>query len=233
MSRAEAPGRAAHAASSVERQRQETAAQRQRDDEQRRQQAEAARQKQQQEAALKVVPVAVPQEQACKQDAEELARLRASQDKDAAIRFKSTLACTRLRPQVVRLLESLGVTEEASSRSPEASSVPRRVVIGPAAADQAPAQPSLDEQRQKAEAERQRLDREAALQRVEPAMSPEEACKRDGQKLTRLRTSQAQMRSFASNANSAASGCGRRWCVCGKASLISAALAGAAPHCPH
>ena len=51
----------------------------------------------------------VTQEQICKHDQETLARLRASQLPDEVIRFEHELGCERLRPQVVRLRESLGV----------------------------------------------------------------------------------------------------------------------------
>lgn len=51
----------------------------------------------------------VTQEQICKHDQERLARLRASQLPDEVIRFEHELGCERLRPQVVRLRESLGV----------------------------------------------------------------------------------------------------------------------------
>jgi Caspase domain len=50
-----------------------------------------------------------PQEQICKHDQERLARLRATQVPDDVIRFEHELGCERLRPQVTRLRESLGV----------------------------------------------------------------------------------------------------------------------------
>ena len=50
----------------------------------------------------------IQQDQACKRDAEMLAHLRASQARDEVIRFELALGCERLRPQVVRLRESVG-----------------------------------------------------------------------------------------------------------------------------
>ena len=46
-------------------------------------------------------------EQACKQDAERLARLRASRSLEEIAKFVRELSCERLRPQVLRLRESV------------------------------------------------------------------------------------------------------------------------------
>jgi Caspase domain len=53
-------------------------------------------------------PTPITQEDACKRDDERLARLRTSPARDEVIRFERELGCERLRPQVVRLRESLG-----------------------------------------------------------------------------------------------------------------------------
>jgi hypothetical protein len=60
------------------------------------------------DASARVVPSSIPQEQICKRDEERLTRLRASAARDEVIRFERELGCERLRPQVVRLRESLG-----------------------------------------------------------------------------------------------------------------------------
>lgn len=70
--------------------------------------ADAEPQKQELDTSAKVTP-SVPQEQVCKQDQERLTHLRASQAPDEVIRFEHELGCERLRPQVMRLRESLGV----------------------------------------------------------------------------------------------------------------------------
>ena len=46
--------------------------------------------------------------QACKRDAEELARIRANPDRDSATRFARELKCEQLRAQAARLLDSVG-----------------------------------------------------------------------------------------------------------------------------
>jgi hypothetical protein len=46
--------------------------------------------------------------QACKRDAEELARIRANLDRESAIRFAHELKCEDLRAQAARLLDSVG-----------------------------------------------------------------------------------------------------------------------------
>lgn len=48
------------------------------------------------------------QDLACKREEEQLVRLRADRVRDDVVRFAGDLACERLRPQVQRLLESLG-----------------------------------------------------------------------------------------------------------------------------
>jgi uncharacterized caspase-like protein len=45
---------------------------------------------------------------ACKRDAAELARVRASPDRESALRFARELKCEDLRPQAARLLDSMG-----------------------------------------------------------------------------------------------------------------------------
>jgi uncharacterized caspase-like protein len=174
----------------LERERVEAAnAQRLRDEAQRRQQAEAERRKQEQEAALaRVAPPPAQQDLACKRETEQLARLRASQDGDEVILFERALTCEKLRPQVLRLRESLVGLEGTASRSTEAS--PSRLL---------PAEPSgqgsaplpQGQRRLTTEAERQRLPSEARLETV-PPVSREEACRRDTEKLARLRVTQSR-----------------------------------------
>lgn len=51
---------------------------------------------------------AAPVDDACKRDEEKLVRLRASPSLDQIVRFEQELRCTRLRPQIARLRESVG-----------------------------------------------------------------------------------------------------------------------------
>jgi uncharacterized caspase-like protein len=154
-----------------------------------RQQVEAERRKLDQEAALaRVAPPPVPQEFACKREAEQLARLRASQDGDEVIRFERALTCEKLRPQVLRLRESLVGRDEAS-RSPEVSRS-QPVLTQPSAQMSAPA--SQDDRRGTTESDQRRLQAEASLKPAPPTISPEEACRRDTEKLARLRVSQSR-----------------------------------------
>lgn len=59
------------------------------------------------DAAAKPAAPSLTQEQMCKRDEEQLARLRISQARDEVIRFEHELGCERLRLQVVRLRESV------------------------------------------------------------------------------------------------------------------------------
>src|SRR5262249_52480694 len=54
-----------------------------------------------------VQPAPLTREQICRRDEEKLVRLRASPARDDVIRFEHELGCERLRPQVLRLQESL------------------------------------------------------------------------------------------------------------------------------
>jgi hypothetical protein len=99
-------------------------------DEAARAKAEAVRQKQ---AGLTLTPSLVPQptdvqpapatqEQICKRDEERLVRLRASQARDEVIRFERELGCERLRPQVLRLRESISAGGDHGARRQPAAS---------------------------------------------------------------------------------------------------------------
>jgi uncharacterized caspase-like protein len=171
----------------LERERVEAAnAQRLHDEAQRRQQAEAERQKLEQQATLsRVPPPPEPQDLACKRETEQLARLRASQDGDEVIRFERALTCEKLRPQVLRLRESLVGTEGIASRSPELSHS-QPVMNEP------PTQVLPPQGERRGTAEDQRLPSEARFQSAPSPVSPEEACRRDGETLARLRISQSR-----------------------------------------
>jgi hypothetical protein len=134
---------------------------------------------------VKTAPVAtrLTQEQVCKRDADWLVRVRASQSLEEVISLERELGCERLRPQVLRLKESLGLDSPradapviASAGATRSSQVTPRSsvqVILPPAPAQAP-----DPASQGTRAE------------VQPATSLlDDACKRDEEKLVRLRAS--------------------------------------------
>jgi uncharacterized caspase-like protein len=138
--------------------------------------AEAERQKQQ---LTLVPPIAQPtnlqpalmtQEQACKRDEEKLVRLRATQVRDEVVRFARELGCERLRPQLLRLLESVSPERERDGLKVAQPSQAR----GPAPAADAGPQPP---------------ERETSAQ-VTPSLMQEQICKRDQERLARLRASQ-------------------------------------------
>jgi outer membrane protein OmpA-like peptidoglycan-associated protein len=80
-------------------------------------------------AAEKLLPAA--DEQTCKGDQERLVRLRATQSRDELIRFERELGCERLRPQLLRLEES--ILAQGERGEPDAAQRP------PAAQPPAPA----------------------------------------------------------------------------------------------
>ncbi len=55
-----------------------------------------------------VQPVSTPEDGGCKRDEEKLAHLRANPALDQIVKFEQELHCTRLRPQIARLRESVG-----------------------------------------------------------------------------------------------------------------------------
>jgi uncharacterized caspase-like protein len=162
----------------TERERSEREAVARRQAEEQRAKAEAERQKQAALAPLPqptyVAPAPMTQEQACKRDEERLVRLRASQVRDEVIRFERELGCERLRPQVVRLRESIAAEGERAER--EAAKLPQ-----------------TEPQRPKADAEPQRAaEREATVKAPPLSVPQDQACKRDEERLARLRASQAR-----------------------------------------
>lgn len=125
----------------------------------------------QKQAALIVAPPSqiqssapsVTQEQACKRDADRLARLRVSQAKEELIKFERELGCEKLRPQLLRLKESIGL----DSTRADAPVVPQP--IPPSTSQLAPAVTQVT-------APAEPLSAQA-----------NEACKRDEERLSRLR----------------------------------------------
>jgi len=121
------------------------------------------------------------------------------------MRFERELTCERLRQQVVRLRESVGGAEP--SASVERSQPPSGAM--PAASANAGV-------------ETQTREHEAGI-RAQPVAGPSpvvaapEACKRDEERLARLRASRSRDEVSGSSANSAAKNCDRRCCACGKA----------------
>jgi uncharacterized caspase-like protein len=171
----------------VEREQQEnTGLQRLLDEQRRLQAVEAERQRFEREKTVKTAPAPASQEQACRRDADILARLRASPVREDVIRFERELGCDRLRAQVLRLGESLGIDDKpAGVAQVPAPPRSRIAVIEPEGAELLANQRQHDDE-QKAEAERQRAQQLAAA----PPVSQEQACKLDAEKLTRLRASQ-------------------------------------------
>jgi hypothetical protein len=110
-------------------------------------------------------------QQICKHDEERLTRLRASLERDEVVRFEYELGCERLRPQVVRLRESISAEGERGDRG-------------------ARQQSQAEQRRPTADAEMQKPEREAAVRSAPPPMPPrEQICKHDEERLTRLRAS--------------------------------------------
>jgi len=118
-------------------------------------------------------PAPMTQEEACKRDDERLARLRASPARDDVIRFEHELGCERLRSQVVRLRESISAEGERGDH-------------------EGAQRPQADRPRSTADVGLQKPERDSFV-RVEPSsLPPEQICKRDEERLTRLRASPAR-----------------------------------------
>jgi hypothetical protein len=119
---------------------------------------------------VEVTASSMPQEQICKHDEERLARLRASQARDEVVRFERELGCERLRPQLLRLRESISAERERDGPQRPQSEQPRPT------ADAGPPTP----------------ERDASVQITPSPMPQEQICKRDQERLARLRASPAR-----------------------------------------
>ena len=106
-------------------------------------------------------------DEVCKRDEERLERLRNSPSSDEAARFANELGCETLRPQLSRLMESLGY----------AVSTPAIAEVSHGASADAPAT-----------SEAQRPAGPPSGTEVAPP-TPDEVCKRDEERLERLRNS--------------------------------------------
>ena len=69
-------------------------------------------------------------EDLCKQDRETLLRLRASPLAEDVGRFAMQLKCEELRPQVTRLMESVGAPQSPPTKSAEVGARPRPEASG-------------------------------------------------------------------------------------------------------
>jgi hypothetical protein len=168
------------AAVEAERQRLEAAAKREAQEQAHQAAVAAAKAERQEQARVTtgskstiLQPPRVPQEQACKRDEERLAHLRASPASDEVIRFERELGCERLRPQLLRLRESIFAEGERSRRD-----------FGSRAEVQSPS-PNADAQPQTPEPE-------VAAKVAPPSIPVDQACKRDAETLARLRVSQVR-----------------------------------------
>jgi hypothetical protein len=148
--------------------------------------------------APQVRPAAPPvltQEQVCKRDADRLVRVRASQAIEEVASFERELGCEKLRPQLLRLKESLGV--DGTRTDPQRPSQVASPVVTPPAQQTAPhvtvqvaelPQPQSQVRELPAVDSSQQSPR-AAVQPV--PTSGDDACKRDEEKLAHLRANPA------------------------------------------
>jgi hypothetical protein len=134
-------------------------------------------------------PAVLTQEQVCKRDTDWLVHVRASQSPEEVVALERELGCEKLRPQILRLKESLGVDSprvdsqvasvgngnvtRASQASPRSS-----VQVGalPQPQQQLPPSPAVDPASQDSRAQTQA-----------GGAPTDDACKRDEEKLARLR----------------------------------------------
>jgi hypothetical protein len=82
------------------------------------------------------LPPAATKEQVCKRESEALARLRANPTLQEVTRFSRELTCDGLRPQLARLLESVGTKDVpifGSTASPQPAPAPSEQGLPPAA----------------------------------------------------------------------------------------------------
>lgn len=148
--------------------------------------------------APQVRPAAPPvltQEQACKRDADRLVRVRASQAIEEVISFERELGCEKLRPQLLRLKESLGVDGtrtdlQVASQAASPVVMPSAPQITPRANVQVAGLPQPQPQVREVPATDSGLQNPRAA--AQPAATPgDDGCKRDEETLAHLRASPA------------------------------------------
>jgi len=122
---------------------------------------------------INLQPPTVTQEQVCKRDEERLARLRASQARDEVIRFERELGCERLRPQLLRLRESIIPAQGEQDWREDAQRL------------------QVEQPRPTADDGSQGRKRDASLQAAPSSIPQEQLCKRDQERLSRLRATPA------------------------------------------
>jgi Caspase domain len=130
------------------------------------------------------------QASACTRDEQRLARLRSMPSPDEITRFERELACTRLKPQVQRLFESIATTLPAAAIPLVAPSAPPPPVAAP------PVGAPRKEEPRREEAKREEARREEprqgpplapAVSREPPVAAAEPTCARDVERLAQLR----------------------------------------------
>ncbi len=147
----------------------------------------------------------------CNRDEERLEQLRSRPSSDEAARFDSQLRCEKLRPQLLRLMESLGYEPSSASQSP---SVGGMSALGVKAAsdcvsdqdrlNRIRAQPSADTAQQfwrDLQCERLRPQVRLLLESLNVGAGPTGACQREAEELNRIRTTptRREAESFAQN----------------------------------
>jgi Caspase domain len=137
----------------------------------------------------------------CKRDRDRLERLRAAATSEEARRFADELGCEKLRPQLSRLIESLGAEAgEEGAAPPVRSGGESPALLGPkTASDCGAAQDTLARLRAEPSAEAaQQFWRELRCERLRPQVrllleslnesaDPPSACRRETEELKRIR----------------------------------------------
>lgn len=130
-----------------------------------------------------VAPPSLPAPpRSCRDDEERLARLRTTRNADEIVRFERDLFCAQLRPQLLRLKESVvGPTPPATAATPPAAApavaAPAPLPLPSLPKGLSPARPSPSDE---------------AQQSAPPAVAnaqPQDACEREEERLARLRAS--------------------------------------------
>ena len=145
--------------------------------------------------ALEVASAA--SDDACKRDEARLAELQAQPSRDEAVRFEGELKCSRLQPQVLALLDSLSQAPQSAGRPAPDGAPPgatsAREAMSPASAppaetNSAEGAPSPDGAAPKPISTGETAPPSLELPATEATSAvSNDACKRDGERLTRLR----------------------------------------------
>ena len=163
-------------------------------------QSEITRQRDRPTSSADTRAATLPPDEACRRDEQRLEGLRSSRSRDEITRFAGELNCEKLRPQLLRMEESLGEAPAPATSASETPPVKRDLGQGPATASECVSEqaaltrirkePSADAAQglwRNLRCERLRPQIRLLLESLNAAADPSGACRHEAEELNRIR----------------------------------------------